>query len=343
VLSTSGSTGEPGVFTYSTEDFAPWVAALLRTMTLFGVTPAMRIAGLGSPTGMHISRHLIAGLAAGRPSTAPSTSALTPLAELVATFNVYQPEAIPGYPSMQALLAEEQLAGRLRIAPRVVAYTGEVLTPDMSWRIRSAWGIEPHGMYSSTEASMMASSCPAQVGMHLWEDLALVEVVDEHNHPVPPGVPGHRVLVTNLVNRTQPLIRYEITDVVTLAAGPNPTGMPFRRITAIEGRSDDIVHLPGRSGGTVAVYPHRLRAPVSAVQDLRQYRIVHNPTGLHIAVVLRNGAAADTPQRIQAAVHRAFLDAGAIPPPITVAPVDGIDREPGHAAKFKVVKIEGGQ
>jgi phenylacetate-coenzyme A ligase PaaK-like adenylate-forming protein len=51
-------------------------------------------------------------------------------------------------------------------------------------------------------------------------------------------------LVTNLVNRTQPLIRYELSDLVTLAEGPKPTGWPFRRIAAVEGRSDDILHLP---------------------------------------------------------------------------------------------------
>ena len=39
--------------------------------------------------------------------------------------------------------------------------------------------------------------------MHLYEDLAIpVEVVDEHNRPVPPGRPGYKVLVTNLHNRT---------------------------------------------------------------------------------------------------------------------------------------------
>jgi phenylacetate-CoA ligase len=79
VLSTSGSSGEPGIFVYTPEEFAPWVAALLRTMTLFGVIPGMRIAGLAAPTGMHISRHLVAGLQAGRGGGAPFTSVTTPL------------------------------------------------------------------------------------------------------------------------------------------------------------------------------------------------------------------------------------------------------------------------
>jgi phenylacetate-coenzyme A ligase PaaK-like adenylate-forming protein len=246
---------------------------------------------------------------------------------------------IPGYPSLIALVAHEQLAGRLHIAPRIVAYAGEVLTTDMRAQIRAAWGVEPFGMYSSTEAGMIASGGPA--GMHVWEDLALVEVVDAHNRPVPPGVPGHRVLLTNLVNRTQPLIRYEISDLVTLAAGPDPAGTPFRRITRIEGRSDDIAHLPTGTGRTIAVPPHLLRAPVATTPGLRQFQIVVSPTVLRVTVALNAEAAPDTPERIKAAMHCALLDAGAAPPPIAVGVVESIPRESSHAAKFKTVKVEG--
>jgi hypothetical protein len=84
---------------------------------------------------------------------APRTSAETPLPEIVAPCNAFQPQAIVGYPSVHALLAQEQLAERLRIAPSVVAYAGEVLTPDMRDRIREAWGVEPASMYSTTEAA----------------------------------------------------------------------------------------------------------------------------------------------------------------------------------------------
>ena len=42
-------------------------------------------------------------------------------------------------------------------------------------------------------------------------------MVDDEYRPVPAGVPGAKVLVTNLYNRVQPLIRYEVGDVVTLS------------------------------------------------------------------------------------------------------------------------------
>jgi phenylacetate-CoA ligase len=337
IMTTSGSTGQPGIFVYSREDLAPWAAGLMRAMTLFGVTPPMRMAGLGSPSGMHISRHLVAALLAGRPSNAPRTSNATPMPELVETFNRYQPEVIAGYTSMQALLAEEHLAGRLRIAPHVIAYAGEVLTVHMRSRIREAWDVEPLSLYSATEAGIIASGCTAHVGMHLWEDLVLVEVVDEHDRPVPPGVPGHRVLVTNLVNRTQPLIRYEITDLVTMAEGPNPTGMPFRRIADISGRSDDIAHLPALRGGTVAIPPSRLRAAMATVPELLQYQIVVGLDAIRTSVVLRSTAPVHCDQQIRASLHSALLDAGAAPPPILITVVDAVERCPSGKLKTVIV------
>ena len=182
---------------------------------------------------------------------------------------------------------------------------------------------------------MIASGCRAGGGMHLWEDAALVEVVDEHHRPVLPGVPGHHLLLTNLVNHAQPLIRYEISDIATLADGPNPTGMPFRRLAAVDGRSDDVVHLPGCLGGTVAVPPRQLRAPVAAVPGLRQYQIRDDGAGLAVAVVLRDGAAADTPTRVRTALQHALVAIGAALPPIRVDVVAEIPREAGPGAKLK--------
>ena len=79
---------------------------------------------------------------------------------------------------------------------------------------------------------------------------------------------------------------------------------------------------------------------MSTLAHIRQYQIVHNSVGLHVTVVLGDHAPSDTLHRIQAAVRYALLAAGAAPPPITVTAVEQIKREPGHAAKFKTVKIE---
>ncbi len=62
-------------------------------------------------------------------------------------------------------------------------------------------------------------------------------MVDGDNRPVPPGVPGSKVLLTNLVNPAEPLVRYELADSVVLADGPDPSGRPDDRIERIDGRA----------------------------------------------------------------------------------------------------------
>jgi phenylacetate-CoA ligase len=338
VFATAGTTGLRGLFAYSHEEFASWIATCLRGMACWGLTPATRLAGIGSPSPLHISQQLYATLLAGRPTSAPRVTVTTPLPELVAALNAYQPEALTVYPSIAAQLAEAQLHGRLRIAPALVATTSEVLTADMRRRIRDAWALDPIDFYGTTEAAVVAAGRQGQAGMDILEDLVIVEVVDDHNHPVSPGTPGHKVLLTNLVNHTQPLIRYELTDAVTLADGPNPLGLPYTRIAAVDGRSDDIITLPAPGGAQVPVHPFRLRAPFAHLPEVTQYQIRHDHTGLHVRVVLRPSAPPDTLTRIHAALTQELQAAGAVPPPIQVTSVPELHRDPGHGSKLKLIQ-----
>jgi len=93
-------------------------------------------------------------------------------------------------------------------------------------RVGQAWGEVLFNMYGATECGL-AAECDQHRGMHLQEDLVIVEVVDQDNRPVPPGVYGDRLLITVLFKRTQPLIRYEMSDSVRLSPDPCPCGRPF--------------------------------------------------------------------------------------------------------------------
>ena len=336
VFSTSGTSGVPGLFVYSQAEFAHWVGVFIRSFARLGMTPATRIVGVGAPSALHLSQQVIAAMQAGR-SGAPRISVTTPLREMVPALEAYQPEVVGGYPSVIALLAEEQLRGRLAIAPRVVLTTSEVLTDDAAWRIEAAW-TKPVQGYFSTEVGVIASGSLDHVGMHVSEE-AIVEVVDDANRPAPPGTLGARVLLTNLVNLSQPLIRYELSDAVLLETGPDPSGRPFDRIGRIDGRSDDVLRLPGAGGGVVAVHPYRLRAPFVRLLDVLQYQIVHRHDGLLVRIVARSSARRDLPEKVRGAVGSALSDAGAAAP-VRVELVPAIEREPGHAAKVKLVVSE---
>jgi phenylacetate-coenzyme A ligase PaaK-like adenylate-forming protein len=227
------------------------------------------------------------------------------------------------YASMASLLAAEQLAGRLRIAPRAVLPTSEALSRDERERIRRAWGVEPFDVYVATETAGIASECARHAGLHLYEDLVIAEVVDESNRPVPPGEFGAKVLVTVLFSRTLPLIRYELSDSLRISPAACACGLPFRLVEAVEGRREDFVELQTRAGATMLVHPNVFHAalehvPVAAWQ-------VRADEG-RIRVLLVGALESLQTEAVAADVARAIRQAGAEPPTIEILRVDAIPR-----------------
>ena len=335
VFSTSGASGLRGLFVYGARDWELAVAHAMRAVARSGARPGERTIGIGAPPGVHMSQRIFGRLQSGE---VPSLSALTPLPEMVVALNDFQPAILFGYPSVVALLAAEQLAGRLRIAPRLMALGSEPLTDEVRDKVQRAWGFDPGEYYATTEAHTVAASTPDHPrALELFEDQFVIEIVDEHDRPVPPGTAGAKVLVTNLENLTLPLIRYALEDRVVESPEPNPAGRPYRHLAGIDGRAADTLTFPGRAGGTVDVLPLRIGAPFSGLPQVRQFQIVHDPGGLEVRLVLDPDAARETPAIVRAAVLRVLDEAGAVPPAVVVTPVAELEREPGAAAKLKLV------
>ena len=146
------------------------------------------------------------------------------------------------------MLAEEQIAGRLNIRPKLIGAGGETMTPGIRRQIREAWNQDPFDYYGTVEGGTHAVECREGRRLHLMDDALVLEVVDDDHRPVPAGEPGTRVLITTLLRTTQPLIRYELTDSVTLAPDPCPCGRPFRSLAAIQGRLPRLLTMPSADG-----------------------------------------------------------------------------------------------
>lgn len=147
------------------------------------------------------------------------------------------------------------------------------------------------------------------------------------------------MLITSFIKRTQPLIRYEVSDMVALTTAPCACGRPLARMVSVQGRSDDILRMTGPDGRTIAVHPLTLQAPIEALAELRQYKIIHDDQGLHVLLVLRDGAVADeVSRRIEETLRSELLDAGVADPRLDVKIVAELPREQGHSGKFKLVE-----
>lgn len=258
LTATSGSSGHPGFFLFNQDEWITIMASFARGQEWSGkhvnLAHRTKLASVASRSPWHLSSQVAATAKSWWIPTL-RLAASEPLPEIVRQLNDFEPEVLIAYASMARLLAEEQLAGRLHIEPRFIYVSSEVLTDDTRRRVKTAWGDEPFNQYGSTETANIAAEYQADRRLHLYEDLVIVETVDDDYQPVPFGTYGTKLLVTTLFSRTQPLIRYEMNDSVKLSDEIGNTGLPFRLIDGIQGRTEDILYLPGTTGGVIAIQP----------------------------------------------------------------------------------------
>jgi phenylacetate-CoA ligase len=336
VAATGGTTGERGIFVYDQTGWEIVVANLLRFQRSIGVFPTTRSLGIGAPSPIHLTNRVYAELRSGRPG-APQLVVTMPLAEVVAALNDYQPEVLGTYPSFLRSLAEEQRAGRLRIAPRLLRSVAETLTQDVRDLARTVWNVPIVNVYAATEIGVIGQECEEAAGMHLAEDLFVMEVVDQASQPVPPGVQGAKVLVTPLANDVLPVIRYELSDLVTMADGSCRCGSPFARIAGIQGRREEMLQVPTAAGARVDVHAARLRSPLLRIAGITQHQFAQLPDGIRILIVPAPGCdSAAIRAATEGAIRTTLAPLDAATARLEVEIVDHIDRA-GSGAKEKLV------
>ena len=137
-------------------------------------------------------------------------------------------------------------------------------------RVGNAWGMSEGG----------GVGIPCELARsHLSEDLVIVEPVDEDGLPVAPGERSAKVYLTNLFNRALPLIRYEITDEVTILSEPCPCGSAHRCVADIQGRLDEAFVYDGRR-----VHPHVFRSALARHAGVVEYQVRQTEHGARVTV-----------------------------------------------------------
>jgi phenylacetate-coenzyme A ligase PaaK-like adenylate-forming protein len=222
---------------------------------------------------------------------------------------------------MMKRLAREIREGGLYISPGELTCSAEPLLPDDRAEIEEAFGCPVMNLYAATEVSTIARSYPGSTGLHLNEDIAVYEPVDSLRRPVPAGTRASTLLVTNVINHVLPLIRYELADLVTMLAEPNPDPWTGRRIADIEGRLDDVFVYKGDT----QVYPHLFWTALDCRRQVLEFQVRQTPTGADIAV--RRSSEFDM-EALRGELANGLAALGVVNPQVNITAVPEIERNP---------------
>lgn len=284
VWTSSGTTGEPGVFV---QDRA--ALAVYATLTATRRDACDPLGNLVRGLGWSQARSTLIAATQGHyagitfwkrqcrlfPWTAQHSQVLSVTAceaDWVEALNAFQPDFLASYPSTLASLARLQQAGCLHIAPRLLWAGGEGLSAGTRALVSGVFGAPISNDYGASECMTIGFEC-AHGRLHVNEDWVLLEPVDADGQPVPPGVASHAVLLSNLANRVQPILRYVLGDSVTVAPDPCPCGNP-RLALQVQGRSDDTLCLRDRHGHAVQVSPMALTTAVEEAAQVHRFQVL---------------------------------------------------------------------
>ncbi|HEX5234141.1 MAG TPA: hypothetical protein VFW25_02295 [Silvibacterium sp.] len=164
------------------------------------------------------------------------------LEDFITLLRRYRPRRLKAYAQSAAMFARYCLENDVDdIRFDSIITSAEVLLPENQILIEQVFRGKVFNRYGCRELSVIASECEHHTGLHVNADALVVEI-----DPLP-GVAsgGGRVLVTDLYNRSMPLIRYDIGDVAQWAAGqPCACGRNLPRLANVEGRITDFLQLP---------------------------------------------------------------------------------------------------
>lgn len=344
VWKSSGSTGTPGIFLQDEHAMAVYDALVGTQFDAMNLDAARLLAGgwraaLVVATGDHFAsvtswehlRRIHPGF------DARTYSVLSPIRQLVAGLNEFQPAFLASYPSVLQLLAAERSAGRLRIAPALAWSGGEALARPAQAAIEEALGCRVMNEYGASECLSIAHGC-REGWLHVNSEWVVLEGVDAQGHPARPGELSHTVLLTNLANWVQPIIRYDLGDRATALGGPCACGNPLPAIR-VEGREGEAVSLRSPRGAMVRLPPLALETVMEKAAGMGRVQLAQTaPDRLMVRLDASPGAR-DAAWREASRALRAYLAAQSLPN-VEVALDRAAPRREPHSGKLQTVVVE---
>ncbi len=264
----SGTTGRPTVVGYTQTDMDNWTESLSRGMTSFGMSKKdmlQNFHGYGLFTGglgVHYGAENL-GATVLPISTGNTERQIQLMQDLPVT-------CWAGTPSYMFHIADvcDKLGIDIRKDTKVklAIAGGEPWSETMRQKLQERTGVHVHNCYGASELSgPMFLECSEQVGIHVWADLAYVEILDENGEPVKEGERGEMV-VTMLQKEAFPLIRYKMGDITSITWEKCACGRTHPRLSRIAGRTDDMLVVRG-----VNVFPSQIESVIGEFEFLSPF------------------------------------------------------------------------
>lgn len=239
----------------------------------------------------------------------------------------FRPQAILAYPTPLAMFAEYlQASGRSFHRPKTVICTAEPLQPEQRRAIDAAFGVRTFNHYGSRDFGMIAAECEFHNGLHVNPAAVYLEYAQGE------GVDLSEVLVTDLLNRGMPMLRYRVNDCAE-PGGECPCGRRYPLMRAVEGRTADNFYLANGDVVPGVAFTNRL---IKVCPGIRKMQLIQEDYSRF--TIRYVPAEAFSPSDL-AQVREKFLQFLGDKVQVEFEGVTEIAREPSGKTRFAISKV----
>lgn len=266
VIHSSGSTGKPGYFVYGEKAWntmllgiiraALWDMSMPQILKLLWKHP--RIAYIAATDGRYAGAMAVGDGIEDLSASQMYFDINEPTEEWIKKWNQFKPNIVIGYPSAIKIMAQLSEQGKISSDIERVITCGEPLGHYMRHYLENVWNTQVVNFYGASESLALGVETDPDEGLYLFDDLNIIEVENG------------QMYLTCLYNETQPLIRYHITDSITLKTEIDVGRYSFSRAAGILGRNEDILWFEDDNGRKEFLHPLAIEG--FCVEGLKDYQ-----------------------------------------------------------------------
>jgi phenylacetate-CoA ligase len=307
VHASSGTTGKMTVVGYTKNDISIWSEVMARTLSCAGATSRDMIqvsygyglftGGLGAHYGAERIGATVVPISGGNTKRQ---------LQIMQDFGTTILACTPSYALYMAETAAEEGIDIQKLSLRAGVFGAEPWSNNMRKEIEAKLGIMAIDIYGLSEiiGPGVASECPEQNGLHVFEDHFLVEVIDPNTGEVLPYGSKGELVFTSLTKEAFPIVRYRTRDISILYEEPCLCGRTHVRMHRIMGRTDDMLIIRG-----VNVFPSQIESVLLEIGETEPHYLLvvdrrENLDDLEIWVEVSEGLFSDEVRRLEDLEHK---------------------------------------